>query len=152
MFSYQNFKQTEDNLVFLKNLPLSWQRRILVQRHEDFAVNPLKVMSRLYDFAELPVLDHVKIWLKESTHPFKKREDVLIECPPAFFTVNDVSETAHGWRWKVHPYDIDIIEHYCKHVMQIMVYIPIDNDEDLMANVTTPLFSEDCEAKEWLPN
>ena len=36
--------------------------------------------------------------------------------------------------------------------MQIMVYIPIDNDEDLMADVTTPLFSEDCEAKEWLPN
>ena len=71
LFSYQNFKQTEDNLVFLKNLPLSWQRRILVQRHEDFAVNPLKVMSGLYDFAELPVLEHVKIWLKESTHPFK---------------------------------------------------------------------------------
>ena len=33
-----------------------------------------------------------------------------------------------------------------------MGYIPIDNDKDLMTDVTTPLFSEDCEAKEWLPN
>ena len=152
LFSYQNCKQTEDNLVFLKNLPLSWRRRILVQRYEDFAVNPLKVMSRLYDFAGLPVLDHVKIWLNESTHPSKKREDMLIEGSPDFFMMDDASATANRWRCKVHPHDIDIIEHYCKHVMQIMGYIPINNDEDLMANVTTPLFSEDYEAKKWFPN
>ena len=152
LFSYQNCKQTEDNLVFLKNLPLSWRRRILVQRYEDFAVNPLKVMSRLYDFAGLPVLDHVKIWLNKSTHPSKKREDMLIEGSPAFFMMDDASATANRWRWKVHPHDIDIIEHYCKHVMQIMGYIPINNDEDLMADVTTPLFSEGYEAKKWFPN
>ena len=124
----------------------------MVQRYEDFAVNPLKVMSRLYDFAGLPVLDHVKIWLNKSTHPSKKREDMLIEGSPDFFMMDDASATADRWRWKVHPHDIDVIEHYCKHVMQIMGYIPINNDEDLMANVTTPLFSEDYEAKKWFPN
>ena len=113
----------------------------MVQRYEDFAVNPLKVMSRLYDFAGLPVLDHVKIWLNESTHPSKKRDDMLIEGSPDFFMMDDASATANRWRWKVHPYNIDVIEHYCKHVMQIMGYIPINNDEDLMADVTTPLFS-----------
>ena len=152
LFSYQQCDQTEKNLVFLKNLPISWQRRIMVQRYEDFALNPLKALSRLYNFAGLTVLDSVKTWLNKSTHPAQKREDMKIEGHPAFFTVDDALLALNRWRWKVDPCEIDIIEHCCKHVMQMMGYTLVDRSYQLMADISTPLFSEDYEAKTWFQN
>ena len=152
LYSYQKCKQTEESLVFLKNLPLSWRSYIMIQRYEDLAMNPLDVLPRLYNFAGLPVLDSVKIWLNKTTHPVQDREDMTIEGHPAFLTVDDASAAANRWRWKVHPYDIDIIEHYCKHVMQIMGYLPVDRSYELMSDLSVPMFTDDYEAKGWFPN
>ena len=74
------------------------------------------------------------------------------EGHPAFVTVDDASVAVNRWRWKVHPYDIDIIEHYCKHVMQMMGYRLVDRSYQLMADISTPLFGEDYEAKKWFQN
>ena len=151
-YSYQKCKQTEENLVFVKNLPISWRRRIMIQRYEDFAMNPLKVLSRLYNFAGLPVLDSVKTWLNKSTHPVQDPEKMKIEGHPVFHTVDDASVAVNRWRWKVDPCDIDIIEHYCKQVMQMMGYTLVDRSYDLMANISIPLFNEEYEAKKWFLN
>lgn len=152
LFSYEKCKQTKESLVFLKNLPLRWRRNIMIQRYEDFAMNPLKVLPRLYNFAGLPVLDSVKTWLNKTTHPAQNREEMTMGVHPAFFTVDDASAAVNRWRWKVDLYDIDIIEHYCKHVMQMMGYVPVDMSYELMADISTPLFGEDYEAKLWFPN
>ncbi|XP_020622345.1 carbohydrate sulfotransferase 3-like [Orbicella faveolata] len=152
LYSYQKCKKTEENLVFLKNLPISRRRRIMIQRYEDFAMNPLKVLSRLYNFAGLPVLDSVKTWLNKSTHPVQDPEKMKIEGHPVFHTVDDASVAVNRWRWKVDPCDIDIIEHYCKQVMQMMGYTLVDRSYDLMANISIPLFNEEYEAKKWFLN
>ena len=152
LYSYKKCKQTEENLVFLKNLPINQRRRILIQRYEDFAMNPLKVLSRLYNFAGLPVLDSVKTWLNKSTHPSQTREKMKIEIHPALYTVDDASVAVNRWRWKVDPCYIDIIEHYCKHVMEMMGYTLVDRSYELMADIRIPLFSEEYEAKRWFRN
>lgn len=149
-FCYENCKQTEENLAFVKSLPLFWRDRIMIQRYEDFAVDPLKGLSRLYNFAGLPVIDNVRTWLNKSTHPSNSEEPSLcIGNHPAFCTVDDASEAVNRWRWRVHPFDVDIIEHYCKHVMWLMGYKPVDGSYELMSNITVPLFTEDYEAKRW---
>ncbi|KAJ7377245.1 hypothetical protein OS493_030056 [Desmophyllum pertusum] len=152
LFSYQTCKQTEENLVFLKNLPLKWRNRVMIQRYEDFAMDPLKVLSRLYNFAGLPMLDSVKTWLNQTTHPSQSREKMTKEGHPAFFTVDDASVAMNRWRWKVQPHDISMIEHYCSHVMQMMGYTLVDRSYELMSDISIPLFSEDYEAKEWFPH
>jgi len=152
LFSYQRCSQTEENLIFLKNIPISWRRRILIQRYEDFTINPLKVLSGLFNFAGLPVLDSVKTWLNKSTHPAQNREKMKMEGHPALYTVDDASVAVNRWRWKVHPWENDIIEHYCKHVMQLMGYIPVDRSYQLMSDISIPLFSEHYEAKKWFQN
>lgn len=145
-------KRRKTWLFFAKNLPLSRHRRIMIQRYEDFAMNPLKVLSRLYNFAGLPVLDSVKTWLNKSTHAAQAQGKMAIEGHLAFFTVDDASVAVNLWRWKVHPYDIDIIEYCYKYVMQMMESTPVDRSYRLMADISTPLFSEDYEAKGWFPN
>ena len=60
MLSYQQCKQIEDNLEFVRKLPKSIRKRIKLQRYEDFAINPLKELSRLYEFAWLTVLEGVR--------------------------------------------------------------------------------------------
>ena len=152
LFSYHSCAQTEENLVFLKYLPLRWRNRVMIQRYEDFAMDPLKVLSRLYNFAGLPVLDSVKIWLNKTTHPSQNRAEMKKDGHPAFLTVDDASVAVNRWRWKVDPPDIDIIEHYCSHVMQLMGYRPVDRSYELMSDISIPLFSEDYEAKEWFPH
>ena len=109
-------------------------------------MNPLKVLSRLYNFAGLPVLGSVRTWLNKTTHLAQTREKMAMEGHPAFCTVDDASAAVNRWRWKVDLYDIDIIEHYCKHVMQMMGYIPVDRSHERMADISIPLFTEDYEA------
>lgn len=150
-FTYEICAQTEDNLVFLKKLPLSWRKRILIQRYEDFAANPLKELSRLYEFAGLPMIESVKTWLDKRTH-LSDNEDVLKECRgnhPAFCTVDDSGKAINRWRSMVQFGDVEIIEHYCKHVMGLMGYKSIQHSHELMYNISVPLFSENYEAKGW---
>ena len=149
-FAHGNCKQSEDNLEFVKNLPLFWQKRIMIQRYEDFAVDPLNGLSRLFEFAGLPVLESVKTWLQKRTHP--RNDDDYKECTgnhPAFCTIDNSKEAVNRWRWKVAIGDIDIIEHYCKNVMELMGYRSIDQSYELMSNISIPLFRKGYEAKGW---
>lgn len=150
-FSYKTCQQTEENLAVVKKLPLCWRNRIMIQRYEDFAMNPLKGLSRLFEFAGLPVLESVKTWLNKSTH-LSNNPEVLNLCKgnhPAFCTVDDASAAVNRWRHLVRLCDIDIIEHYCKHVMWMMGYTPIERSYEIMSNTSVPLISEDYEAKGW---
>lgn len=151
MFSYKVCKNNEENLKMLKNLP-SWLRnRVALLRYEDFASNPLKEMRRLYKFAGLSVLDSVKTWLNVATHPKIQRSKMKIQGSEAAFTVDDAQAAISRWRWKVNPYDISIIELYCKHIMELMGYRRVDNSYELQRNTSIPLYSQDYESKDWFP-
>lgn len=149
MFSYKLCKETEESLNFVKNLPAWMRSEVQILRYEDLARNPLVEMRRWYKFAGLAVLKRITTWLNESTHPTKSRSKMKIKGSPAAFTVDDAQAAINRWRWKVHPYEIAIIEHYCKHVMQLMGYRPVDNSHELQANISIPLVDDDYEAKNW---
>lgn len=149
MFSYQQCKQTEDNLEFVRKLPKSIRKRIKLQRYEDLAINPLKELSRLYEFAGLTVLESVRTWLNETTQLSRKAcndemDGVLVTC-----TKDDAWAAANRWRWKVHPHEINVIEHYCRGVLRLMGYLPVEGSYELLRNKDVPLFSEDYEARHW---
>ena len=124
----------------------------MIQRYEDFAVDPLKAMSRLYEFSGLPVLQRLKTWLLQRTNPsgFKEARKECVGSHPALCTVDDSKEAINRWRRGAPFVDIDIVEHYCKHVMEMMGYTLIKRSFDLMYNISIPLFSENFEAEGWL--
>ena len=149
IYSYLQCKKLEDNLEFIRKLPDSLRHRIKLQRYEDLARNPLKELSGLYEFAGLNVLESVRAWLNETTHLSRKDctelDGVTVTC-----TKDDAWQAANRWRWKVNPHEIDIIEYYCESVMRLLGYRPVDRSYELLArNVTTPLFYDEYEAKQW---
>ena len=148
-FSYLNCKETEHNLDFVRKLPESLRNRIKFQRYEDLALNPLKELSGLYKFAGLSLPESVRTWLNETTQQSRGACNHEEDGEQATCTKDDAWAAANRWRWKVHPHEIDLIEHYCRHVMALMGYKPVDRSYELLANVQTPLFSDDYEAKHW---
>lgn len=148
-FSYLTCKETEHNLDFVRKLPESFRDRIKFQRYEDLALNPLKELSGLYKFAGLSVPESVRTWLNETTRQTRGACNREEDGEQATCTKDDAWAAANRWRWMVHPHEIDLIEHYCKHVMELMGYRPVDRSYELLTNVETPLFSDHYEAKHW---
>ena len=148
-FSYWTCKETEDNLESIRKLPKSLRNRIKFQRYEDLALDPLKELSALYEFAGLSVLDSVKTWLNETTRQSRSACNHAQDGEQATCTKDDAWLAANRWRWKVHPHEIDVIEHYCRGVMLLMGYRPVHRSHELLANVKIPLFSRNFEARNW---
>ena len=150
-YSYKQCKQTEDNLEFIRKLPDSLRGKIKLQRYEDLAINPLKELSALYEFAGLPVMQKVRTWLNETTQQSRAacspEDGAAVTC-----TKDDAWAATNRWRWKVHPHEIDVIERYCQRVLLLMGYRPVDGSHDLLADKEIPLFSSDYEAKHWFFN
>ncbi|KAL9978497.1 hypothetical protein ACROYT_G016020 [Oculina patagonica] len=149
LYSYQQCKQTEDNLEFVRKLPDSLRDRIKLLRYEDLAIKPLNALEDIFGFAGLPVPESVRTWLNETTQQSRKACDKELDGPLVTCTKDDAWAAANRWRWKVHPHEIDIIEHYCRRVMNLMGYKPVDISYDLLSDSTIPLFSDDYEAKHW---
>ena len=121
----------------------------MIQRYEDFAMNPLKGLSRLYKFAGLPVIESVKAWLHNATNSANSRSEMCKSSHLALCTVDDPSQAVKRWRWKIPLSDVDIIEHHCKEVMRLVGYKPVNGSQELLSNINIPLFSEDYEVKGW---
>ena len=121
------------------------RQRIKLQRYEDLAINPLGELSGLYKFTGLSLLESVRSWLNETT----QQNRGACEGEQATCTKDDARVAANRWRWKVHPHEIDVIEHYCRGVMRTLGHRPVDGSYDLLADVKIPLFINDYEAKTW---
>ena len=147
-YSNKECKQTEDNLEFVKNLPDSLRNRIKLQRFEDLAVNPLKELSGLFEFAGLPVLESVRVWLSKTTH-LSRRDCNRMDGVPVTCTKDDAWAAANRWRWRTSRQDIEIIEQYCGNVMRLLGYRPVDRSYELLDNRKVRLFSDKYEAKHW---
>ena len=57
LYSYWRCKETEEKLGIIRKLHDSLRDRIKLKRYEDLALNPLKPLTGLYEFA----------WLNENT-------------------------------------------------------------------------------------
>ena len=147
-YSSERCQETEQNLAFVKNLPLHWRDRIMFQRYEDFAMNPLKGLSRLYKFAGLSEIESVKVWLQNAISP-ASRNELCKGSHQALCTVDDPSEALKRWRRSTLLIDVDIIEHYCKEVIRLVGYKPISGSQEVLSNTNIPLFTEDYEVKGW---
>ena len=149
IFSYWKCKQTEDNLDFIRKLPVSQRDKIKLQRFEDLAINPLKELTSLYKFAGLPVLESVRTWLDKTTHLSRADCNLRMDGELVTCTKDDARVAVNRWRWNAHPHEIDLIEQYCGGVMRLMGYTPVDRSYELLSNETIPLFSDKFEAKHW---
>ena len=107
MFSYHNCRQTELNLDIIRKLPLRWRKRIKILRYEDLAANPSKLLPGLLAFAGLPMDESLSDWLYLASHKPKTESE-----RKAAKWRQDSFEGADRWRWKVSPYEINIIENY----------------------------------------
>ncbi|XP_078355083.1 carbohydrate sulfotransferase 1-like [Oculina patagonica] len=145
MFSYRNCKQTELNLDIIRKLPMRWRKRIKILRYEDLAANPSKLLPDLLEFAGLPMDESLNDWLYLASHKPKTKSE-----QKAAPWRQDSFEGADRWRWKVLPYEISIIEHYCRHVMKLLGYKPLDYSYELQRNLSIRLLDNDFEALKWL--
>ncbi|XP_078355082.1 carbohydrate sulfotransferase 1-like [Oculina patagonica] len=144
-YSYHNCKQTELNLDIIRKLPMRWKKRIKILRYEDLAANPSKLLPGLLEFAGLPMDEAVSNWLYLASHkPETKSEQKAAKWR------QDSSEGAQRWRWKVLPYEISIIENYCRHVMKMLGYKPLDLSYEMQRNLSISLLDKDFEALGWL--
>ncbi|KAK2568792.1 Carbohydrate sulfotransferase 4 [Acropora cervicornis] len=138
LYSYWRCKETKENLEIIRKLDDSLKNSIKLQRYEDLALNPLKALTGLYEFAGLSELESVKTRLNETTR--KTRGDCNeMDGEQVMCTKDDAWVAANRWRWKVHPQEISIIEQYCKETMRLMGYTPGDMSSELLWNQAIPI-------------
>ncbi|XP_078363910.1 carbohydrate sulfotransferase 4-like [Oculina patagonica] len=148
-YSQEKCEQTEEILEFVRKLPDPLRDRIKLLRYEDLAINPLKTLADIYEFAGLPVLESVRTWLNETTHSSRNACKQRWDGGPVTCTKDNAWVGANRWRWMTQRVEIDIIEQNCRRVMNLMGYIPVNMSSDLLANKKFPLFKDDYEAKHW---
>ena len=144
-FAYENCKTTEINLRIIKSLPVRWKRRIKIFRYEDLALRPLKLLPSLLEFAGLPMDDSLRKWLFLASHRGKTESE-----QNAAPWRQDSAEGVSRWRLKVGPYEMSLIEHYCKNIMKQLGYKPLDLSYEAQRDLNVSLLEDDFEALRWL--
>jgi len=151
-FSNKTCHITKKNILFVKKLHPSVRNKMMVIRYEDFAMDPLNALEKLYQFAALTSKESIRTWLYKRTHP---NENSIKECNnvhPVFCTFDDAVQAVNRWRVKVALHDITRMEEYCQYAMMLLGYKPIQGSLELMHNITIQLFTENFVAKKWFLN
>ena len=148
IYSQQRCAQTEENLELVRRLPDSLKDRIKL-RSEDLATNPLKVLTNIYEFAGLPVLESVRTWLNKTTRSSRRACNRRLDGVPVTCTKNDAWAAANRWRWTARLQEINTIERHCGRVLSLMGYRPANGSNKLLENRKISLFNDDYEAKRW---
>ena len=143
-FANENCRQTKFNLDVIRKLPPRWRKRIKILRYEELATNPSKLLPSLLEFAGLPMDKGLSDWLYLASHKPKTESE-----QKAARWRQDSSEGANRWRWKVSPYEISIIEHYCRPVMKLLGYRPLEYSYETQRNLSIRLLDNDFEALGW---
>lgn len=147
-FVYFHCEVTENNLQLAKSLDLSLRRRYVLVRYEDLAVQPLQLLDYLFEFAGLEVLESIKQWVVNTTQP--NFNDLQQQARNPTSVIRNSLEVLSKWRLKADPLDMNIIERYCRDVMKMMGYIPIQGSYRLLRNLSSPLFNDTFPAQQWI--
>jgi len=149
-FVYSRCEMTERNLNQVKKFPPTLRSRVTVVRFEDLAVEPLKVLGSLYEFAGLEVLENITDWVVKITQPSLK--DLKAEERNPVSVVRNSFEVLNKWRLAVDPCHVHVIERYCRDVMKSMGYIATEGSVEILRNLKISLFTEIYQAQEWVNN
>ena len=146
-FANENCRQTKFNLEIMRKFSPSsrWRNRIKLLRYEELAQNPAKLLPSILEFAGLPMDKGLSDWLYLASHK-PKTESEQKAAPWR----QDSFEGADRWRWKVSPREINIIEQYCRPVMKLLGYRPLDYSYEMQRNLSIRLLDKDFEALRWL--
>ena len=146
-FVYSRCEMTERNLNQVKEFPPTLHSRVTLVRFEDLAVEPLKVLGYLYEFAGLEVLENITNWVVKITQPSLK--DLKAEGRRAVSVVRNSLEVLNKWRLATDFCYVHVIERYCRDVMKLMGYIATEGSVEMLRNLEIPLISETYQAQEW---
>jgi len=147
-FVYSRCEMTERNLNLVKGFRPSFRSRATLVRFEDLAVEPLKVLDYLYEFAGLEVLENITNWVVKITQPSLK--DLKAGERDPVSVVRNSLEVLNKWRLVEDPGYVHVIERYCRDVMKLMGYIATEGSVDMLRNLEIPLFTEIYQAREWV--
>ena len=147
-FVYSRCEMTERNLNVVKEFRPSLRSRVTLVRFEDLAVEPLKVLDNLYEFAGLEVLENITNWVIKITQPSLK--DLKAEERDPVSVVRNSLEILNKWRLVADPCYVHVIERYCREVMKLMGYIATEGSVEMLGNLEIPLFNEIYQAQEWV--
>lgn len=147
-FVHSLCQMTETNLHLVRNLPLSLRSRVRLVRYEDLAVSPLDVLQSLYEYAGLEMLESIKKWIVNITHPSTKELRAEKRNPMSF--IRNSLEILDKWRRLTDSCYVNVIERYCRDMMTSMGYIATEGSVEVLRNLTIPLFIENYPAKYWI--
>ena len=133
-YANENCRQTKFILDIIRKLPSRWIKRIKILRYEELAKNPSKLLPSILEFAGLPMDKGLSDWLYLASHK-PKTESEQKAAPWR----QESWEGADRWRWKVLPHEINIIEHYCRPVMKLLGYRPLDYSYEMQRNLRVSL-------------
>ncbi|XP_068943588.1 carbohydrate sulfotransferase 4-like [Petaurus breviceps papuanus] len=117
-------------------LPASLRERYLLIRYEDLVQDPLTHTSKLYEFAGLPFLPHLQIWVRNITqgkgmggHAFDTNS-------------RNARSVAQAWRQSLTHDEVVQVQKICKDSMDLMGYLPVLSEKDqrnLLVNLLSTL-------------
>ena len=144
-FVYSRCEMTERNLNLMKEFRSFLRSRVTLVRFEDLAVEPLRVLDYLYEFAGLEVLENITNWVVKITQPSLK--DLKAEGRRAVSVIRNSLEVLNKWRLVADPCYVHVIERYCRDVMKLMGYISTEGSVEMLRNLKIPLFTEIYQAQ-----
>ena len=126
------------NIDYIQQLPSQMRRKLTVLRYEDLASAPEAVVKNLFDFVGLQVTQEVRHWLEEHTRPSVKpgRRD---EDRP-YSTVRNSLDVLDKWRRTGVMLVVSTVEQACGETLGRLGYIPVRGSENLLRNLSLPLF------------
>ena len=123
--------ELDANVGMLTGKSLGARYRLI--RFEDLARHPLSVVSELFDFVGLEMLDGIKQWLYEATHSERERSR-------AFDTRRNSEVVVFNWRQEMNSATVEMVEKYCGKVMDKLGYKRTGESLDRQLNLNISLF------------
>ena len=126
------------NLMFLNNMEKEsdfWNRYMQI-RYEDFALNPLGVSLKIYQFVGVNMTLKVKNWLNTATSVANR--DKLAEDSPQGL-IRNVKSVLNHWRKDLSFEAVQEIQSKCEKILNNLGYKIFDNYKDFK-NLSTLYF------------
>ncbi|XP_069882335.1 carbohydrate sulfotransferase 4 isoform X2 [Dipodomys merriami] len=125
-----------DILRAAQALPEALRRRYLLVRYEDLARTPLAQAARMYEFAGLDFLPHLRTWVHNIT-----RGQGLGQS--AFQTnARDAVNVSQAWRWSLPFEKVSRLQEVCGDAMDLLGYLRVGSKQE-QANLSLDVLSSE---------
>ena len=133
MYSARFCRQIEANIKTFKNLTGWMKSRYHMLRYEDLAGNPTETLRRLYKMAGLTMVNRTLEWIELHTTGRGN------SSKSNYSTKRNSKAIVDNWRLEIDPCVVNIIEHTCRSVMQLLGYKALNGSEQMQYNLNVSL-------------